>query len=476
MRHKGGDVIMKKFSVHIAVFACLCCMVPAYAQGDDIFWGSKAISCLATIGDHVFAGTWGAGIYHLTPESNEWEQVSDDTTVSVVTHLSARGDTLFAATANATTANGSLLRSGDHGHTWAEISTPFEGEPILTFAVCGKHLFAITSGGDFYHSFNNGTGWEHIEHQLPNNGFFAVSDGRVYFASRGESSGASIFVSGDDDEEWNIQRINVLRNARVLSFHGYRGILFAGVEGEGIQLSNDNGKTFRSLAPGIGITEDIEAIAVNDDALFAGISRGGMARIPLSDIIEFATLTLDHYYECPVNFYDFHVAECDGAAAFDFYANGTLLYRVVKAIDLIGMISGNVIDDMLEKAVGPSDWGERLTFSVTGRSANDEVTCISQTLEYTYDLYIGTKTPDLRHDQPAARITGSTIDCRSLKGEVRITLYSLSGKKVWSTQGTAMIPGIPSYLPRGIYTVKTAVESGTPDNWKPAGTATLVKW
>jgi hypothetical protein len=97
---------------------------------------------------------------------------------------------------------------------------------------------------------------------------------------------------------------------------------------------------------------------------------------------------------------------------------------------------------------------------MVARSLGNEVTAISDKFRLKYILAIDVQTPESMQKGPTVRMSGSVIDCSSVEGMVRISLYSCNGERVWSNKGTGLKTILPAHLSRGIYLMEVNGPTG----------------
>ena len=118
---------------------------------------NDTVGCLAVIGNNIFAGIGGSGVFLSANNGNSWTEVNNGLTNTIVYALAVSGNNLFAGTAS-----GGVFLSSNNGSTWTMV-LPNGG--ITSFAVSGNNIFAGTAGGVFLSS-NNGTSWSAVSSGL----------------------------------------------------------------------------------------------------------------------------------------------------------------------------------------------------------------------------------------------------------------------------------------------------------------------
>jgi uncharacterized protein (TIGR03437 family) len=263
---------------------------------------------LAVSGTTTFVGTTGGGVFRTTNNGANWTQINNGLTNSTVNALVVSGTSVFAGTFG-----GGIFRTTDNGANWMAVNNGFIGAPIA-FAVSGTTLYAGTSNAGIYRTTNNGDNWTTFNNGLTNtnvrailvNGstLFAGSTGGVYaLAEAGfvwsESnaglgnrninaaigSGAQtlvgtfeggIYRSGDGGSIWIPANNGLSPSSDVRAFTRHNGSVFAGLSGEGVYLSTDDGASWSARSGGLANLQ-VNALASDGVRLFAG-TEGGVYR------------------------------------------------------------------------------------------------------------------------------------------------------------------------------------------------------
>jgi hypothetical protein len=157
-------------------------------------------------------------------------------------------------------------------------------------------------------------------------------------------------------------------------------------------------------------------------------------------------------YVMPVNYYNFTWNPVPGASTYDIYGNNALIFHgsPLSFRDEIFKIF-----DAIESKTGqPIIMGDTVVFYLVARSNTNQVLAVSNLVRMRLAFYIAEQTPQVFAKSPNIRISGTVIDCSSLKGTARVTLYSLSGEKLWAKEGLAIKTMLPDQLPRGVYSME----------------------
>jgi hypothetical protein len=234
---------MKKCSL-IPLIACLLLLGNhAYGQWTQAKGPSGGtVLSIAASGNTIFAGTFRSGVFRSIDNGASWTAVNSGLTDLAVPALSVSGGTIFAGTTV------DVFISTNTGASWVSAGLPNNG--VNALATSGSNVFVGAANGLFL-STNNGISW--ISADFPmywnNNGYilgiyaFAVSGSAVF-------AGASSFVS---------------EGGNVVFLSNDNGITWTAAD------SGLRDTTFNSLYP---IEEDVYALAVSHENIFAGTNRG----------------------------------------------------------------------------------------------------------------------------------------------------------------------------------------------------------
>ena len=400
-------------------------------------------------GRTIIAGTAGAGVVLSTNNGSSWTTVNKGLPAnSSVMSLAVNDSNIFAGTIG-----GGVFLSSNNGANWKGVNNGLpENSVIISLAVSGRTLFAGTGGGGVFLSANNGGGWTAVNNGLPasNSVQSLVASGNDVFAAG--NVGGMVFFSSNGGASWKPVNNGLPSNGSVLSLFMYSSLVFAGTAGKGVFLSMDNGTTWKAVNDSL-TDAAVLSLAVTDSTIFAGTSETGVWRRPLSSIVGLTNLTVQQEYVMPVNYYNFSWNPVQGAAWYDIYGNNVPILHTQTQSANHQSVGG--IMDSIQRATGKTlELDDTVTFHLVARSTTNQILAVSYPVPKQWVMYIGTQTS--KHVQKASgiRISGSCIDCSSLMGPVRISLYSLDGEMVWLKKGSAIKTMAPDRLPSGVYTVE----------------------
>ncbi len=242
------------------------------------------VMCLTLSGSNVYAGTTGLGVFLSEDNGANWKAVNSGLADLRIMSLVVDGKGLFAATMG-----GGVFLSTDDGAGWAAVSS---GLPAATSINClfksGGRLYAGTDYRGLFFSTDKGANWKGIASNINQGNPVScmVMSGADLFA--GTVNG--VFSSSDDGSTW-INRCSPLESAMfgilpqtsVMCLAAHDPIIFAGTDGAGVYMTRDRGKSWVRAGSGFQYNQ-IYALAVTEESLFAGTIKGGVWRLPLKKI------------------------------------------------------------------------------------------------------------------------------------------------------------------------------------------------
>jgi len=184
------------------------------------------VMALAIIGNNVFAGTDGGGVYKSMNNGANWDAMNIGLGNDNVTTFVVSDSNLYAGTFNGVflkTINGTNWISDNNG-----LTNDVMNNPIFSLAVSGANMYAVSESG-LYKSNNWGIDWTLIP-EFGNIVYQAVT-----------FSGTNVFTS-----QYNV----------------------------GIQFSTDNGVSWDSINKGLPIPATVNPLAANGTNVFVGTDSG----------------------------------------------------------------------------------------------------------------------------------------------------------------------------------------------------------
>ncbi|MGH7598976.1 MAG: T9SS type A sorting domain-containing protein [bacterium] len=196
---------------------------------------------------HIFAGTFGQGVFRSTDHGDTLIAVNNGLTNNFIFALTiTSAQHIFAGTFD-----GGVFRSLDNGDTWEPVNDGLTETFVAALAInSAGHLFAATDSGVF-RSVDNGDSWKFSNAGLPEALVYslAVNAADHLFAGTGDNG---VFRSTDNGNSWDDLNIGFdIKTVRTLVINS-AGHLFAGVAGfvGGVFRSLNNGDTWEPINAG----------------------------------------------------------------------------------------------------------------------------------------------------------------------------------------------------------------------------------
>ena len=298
-------------------------------------FGGQDVTCLAVIGNNLFAGTLDHGVFITNNNGNSWMAVNNGLNNKTVKSLIVSNNNIFAATyggvflsgnnGNSWTAvnNGMPAQSGsddtivmslamegsdlyaglylcdsdgvykssNNGASWAavnnglpyEFPTPSHYHNILLLGVCGSYVFASPEINGMWVSNNNGASWSSANNGIPTNwaeGYCFASNGTDIFV--GGVTG--IAYSNNNGGLWTLLT-NGLPGTDMYSLYIDGSNIFAGADMQGVYLSTNNGALWTNVSTNGIANKNINSFAVIGDTIFAGDNSSGVWKRAISQMV-----------------------------------------------------------------------------------------------------------------------------------------------------------------------------------------------
>jgi uncharacterized protein (TIGR03437 family) len=222
---------------------------------------------LAAVGTTLFAGT-SNGVFRTTDNGSNWSQVNNGLTSTVVNTLMMKGTTLFAGTFNG------VFRTTDNGANWTPINNGLTSAAVYALAVNGARMFAGTFGGGVFILAEADIVWSESNTGLGNRFInTAIASGAQTLVGTFEGG---VYRSGDGGATWMVSNNGLLPSADVRAFTRHNNSVFAGLNGDGVFVSTDDGASWSPRSGGLG-NQQVNALASDGSRLLAG-TEGGVYR------------------------------------------------------------------------------------------------------------------------------------------------------------------------------------------------------
>lgn len=234
--------------------------------------------------NHIYAGGTNF-VWRSTDNGDTWMDYSNGLAgTQIISIAITSGGYVFAGSVVGD-GEGNIYRTAENENNWAQV---YEGPKfIFRLAVnANDDIFALTGGEGVLRSTDNGDTWTHV-----NDGLTQLEVWSIVFNSSGDifvgtglqqSSPGRVFRSVDNGDTW-IEKSNGLTNNGDIQRMAINsnGDIFAGIWGNGIFCSLDNGETWTQLNNNNGLGADtlICALAINSGGeIFVSSVRGGAYR------------------------------------------------------------------------------------------------------------------------------------------------------------------------------------------------------
>ncbi len=216
------------------------------------------VSCFATNGTNLFAGTSESGVYLTTNFGSDWTPENNGYTVYAYNSMLLSGSDLWAAGVNG------LYLSTNNGANWSfSLGGGFySSSGIVTL---GTTLIACSNGG-IYRSTTNGTSWTNESATITNATLTVV--GSDFLAA----TTAGIYLSTDNGVTWS--SVNATLTS-VVSLTTNGSSIYAGTSANGVYLSTNNGSTWATTNSGL-TNLDVTSFAWNGTDLYCGTGGAGV--------------------------------------------------------------------------------------------------------------------------------------------------------------------------------------------------------
>jgi hypothetical protein len=285
-----------------------------------------SVWAITVIGNNIFAGATNGGVFFSSNNGVSWTQRNGSYTGMEVYSLVKDGNDLYAGTGGGFGAG--IYKSSDLGLTWINItpSIIIQSTNVRSLVINGTDIFAGTdlANGIFKSQLNNisSSSWTNYNNGLTNqsvrslafigsnilsgtygngvnisptnsanwtttsgitNGYIQALcvNGSTVFA--GNISGSPVlYTSTNSGANWTVSSTTVFANSPVYALINNGNQIYAGTEGQGVFMSNNNGTTW--LPYNLGFKDSIgnwfcnqinvRSFAILNGTLFAGTDCG----------------------------------------------------------------------------------------------------------------------------------------------------------------------------------------------------------
>jgi len=218
-------------------------------------------NCFLTVGGKLFVGT-NNGVFLSTDFGENWISKNkglewDYNTNFNITCLATNGYRIYAGTIGK-----GIMVSDDNGDTWQSLGfTSIGSGAIKTIVLNGYNIFVVSEGDYIYWSTNLGTTWDETGLYNVNKALAAINNKVIVCSQDG------IMVSLDNGVHWQ-PKTGDSSIKGVFTFAVDGKDLYAGTY-SGVYVSTNYGDTWRAINKGIS-NQIISTILISENNIFAG--------------------------------------------------------------------------------------------------------------------------------------------------------------------------------------------------------------
>lgn len=186
-------------------------------QGDS--WSSVGLSgydvrCITNIGDILFVGTNGDGLFKSTDWGINWTPINNGSTSSNFRAIESKGNILFAGGQNGT----GVFRSYDFGENWELLTNGISSTSFRGFASNDDLIIAGSTGAGVFYSLDNGDNWQVINDGLSDLNVFDLDINSNYVIAATHNQGVFRFelsniissIQGDVNDDGIVNVLDIL--------------------------------------------------------------------------------------------------------------------------------------------------------------------------------------------------------------------------------------------------------------------------
>lgn len=247
------------------------------------------INCIVEMGNRIFAGTEGQGIFYRDFKRQEWKKSNSGICAlsRAINAMVAKGESLLAAVSESENgSDGCMYITTDNGESWITPQNEISGKNIRSMASDGKNIFAGNAHtGEIFISSDNGFSWESLVSEsfegICGISALAVKGTDIFACTHGCDLGyGGVYYSNNSGKDWEI--ITEPTDYCAVTIKGVDAIavrcfICEGDECAGsriFQLKND-GTIIDSLDSGLPDSIALNSIVLNGKKIIAGwIGKG----------------------------------------------------------------------------------------------------------------------------------------------------------------------------------------------------------
>jgi hypothetical protein len=231
------------------------------AQWQQTSLDSVLISCMASCGANIYAGTFNYGLLYSVDSGLNWTAINTGLPDSSIRALAINDTNIFVVTEN----HGVFL-STNNGANWTPVNNGLPAYFIYSLAINDNKIFTGTSDG-VYISSNNGADWS-VTGLTSCNVFPIAISGANIFAGTGGGILNYIYLSTDTGVNWSVV-YNASEYDAINAFAFNASDIFGGTN-YGVQWSDNNGTSWTEENSGLGYNHCILSLAADSNYIFAG--------------------------------------------------------------------------------------------------------------------------------------------------------------------------------------------------------------
>jgi uncharacterized protein (TIGR03437 family) len=236
---------------------------------------STRIERMIAVGNDVYAGTFGSGVFRSSDNGQSWISVNNGALQSqlFIGAMTSVGNTVWAGAFGA-------FFSNDKGANWTALNNGFPGgaASVTSFGVVGTTLYAGTAAQGLYRL--SGSQWVELTTFPDKNKIiyavagFLTRTGTTLFVG---TEGGGVYRSTDSGQTWTAVNNGLTGSALIIYSLTIKGsVIIAGTRGSTYR-SVDNGQSWQQVSGVPFAPSLVESLTVYGNSLFAA-SAGGVYR------------------------------------------------------------------------------------------------------------------------------------------------------------------------------------------------------
>ncbi len=226
------------------------------------------ITCFASDGTTIYAGTYGSGVFKSTDNGTNWTEINEGLDYPSVRSMVIKGSAIFAGT------EGGIYKSIDQGTSWVAVNNGLPDNTVYALTLSGTNILATVWAWGIYLSSDNGESWNNVNNGLPSGDLhlYAFTNISATTVLTGGSEG--VFLSSNSGQSWTSVSSELNQDGDIYALAYSNGNFIAGTLYNGVYISPDNGQHWSQANSGLHHNV-ISNLAVSNNLLFAG-TRGGL--------------------------------------------------------------------------------------------------------------------------------------------------------------------------------------------------------